>query len=75
MVGIESAGTLQRGRLHYLPVIAGKLEFAEEVRKAILSEKPQVVAVELPATLESSYLRAVQRLPEVSVIIYDGPGQ
>ncbi len=75
MLGIEKAGALQRGRLHYLPVIAGELEFAEEVRKAILVERPQVVAVELPATLESSYLRAVQRLPEVSVILFDEPGQ
>jgi len=46
------------------------MEFAEEVRKAILTERPQVVAVELPATLESSFLRAVERLPELSVILY-----
>jgi hypothetical protein len=46
------------------------MEFAEEVRKAILAERPQVVAVELPATLESSFLRAVERLPELSVILY-----
>ena len=63
-------GSLKRGRLHYLPVVPGRMEFAEEVRKTILTERPQVVAVELPATLESSFLRAVERLPELSVILY-----
>jgi hypothetical protein len=51
------------------------MEFAEETRKAILSKRPQVVAVELPATLEAVFLRAVQRLPELSVILYSEPKQ
>ena len=63
-------GNLKRGRLHYVPVVSGRMEFAEEVRKTILTERPQVVAVELPATLESSFLRAVERLPELSIILY-----
>jgi hypothetical protein len=46
------------------------MEFAEEVRRTILRERPQVVAVELPSTLEASFLSAVQRLPELSVILY-----
>ena len=70
MLHDEDAGNLRQGRLHYLPVVPGKMEFAEEVRKLILKERPQVVAVELPATLEWAYLRAVQRLPELSIIIY-----
>jgi hypothetical protein len=75
MYGAEDAGGLRRGPYHYFPVVPGKLEFAEEVRRAILLERPQVVAVELPVTLESSYLRAVQRLPELSVLLYDEPKQ
>jgi hypothetical protein len=63
-------GSLVRGRIRYLPVAPGRLEFAIEVRKAILSERPQVVAVELPATLEAAYLKAVARLPEITVIVY-----
>ncbi len=46
------------------------MEFAEEVRKTILKERPQVVAVELPATLEWAFLRAIERLPELSIITY-----
>ena len=41
-----------------------------EVRRATLRAKPQVVAVELPTTLRDAYLRAVERLPEMSVILY-----
>ena len=70
MLTSNDPGNLKRGRLHYVPVVSGRMEFAEEVRKTILIERPQVVAVELPATLESSFLRAVERLPELSVILY-----
>jgi hypothetical protein len=62
--------SLERGRFHYLPVAPGRLEFAIEVRRAILRDRPQVIALELPATLAAAYLRAVERLPEISVILY-----
>jgi hypothetical protein len=65
--GVES---LERGRFTYFPVVPGRLEFAIEVRRAILRNRPQVVALELPTTLESAYLSAVERLPEISVILY-----
>lgn len=67
---VPEAGSLLRGRFHYFPVVPGRLEFAIEVRRAILRERPQVVAVELPTTLRQAYLRAVARLPEISVIFY-----
>jgi hypothetical protein len=67
---LPDAASLRRGRFTYLPVVPGRLEFAMEVRQAILRDKPQVVAVELPATLQHQYLRAVARLPEISVIFY-----
>ena len=38
--------------------------------QAILRERPQVVALELPATLQPAWMRAVARLPEMSVIFY-----
>ncbi len=68
--------SLQRGRFTYFPVAPGRLEFAVEVRRALLRERPDVVAVELPVTLQSTWLRAVRRLPEISVILYpdDTPG-
>ncbi len=67
---LPDAGSLQRGRFQYFPVAPGRLEFAIEVRRAILRDRPQVIAVELPVTLEPAWLRAVARLPEISLIFY-----
>ena len=64
------AGSLTRGRFTYFPVVPGRLEFAVEVREAILRLRPEVIAVELPVTLKSSWMRAVARLPEISVVFY-----
>jgi hypothetical protein len=65
------SGSLERGRFGYLPVVPGRMEFALEVRRRILAERPAVVAVELPATLEEVYLEAIRRLPQISVIFYN----
>lgn len=63
------AGTLQRGRITYLPVVPGRIEFAWRVRRFIMLNRPQVVAVELPTSLERLYERAVDRLPQMSVLV------
>lgn len=67
---IPDAGSLKRGRFTYFPVAPGRLEFAIEARQAILRDRPEVVAVELPATLQPAWTRAVSRLPEMSLIFY-----
>jgi hypothetical protein len=61
---------LKRGRFSYFPVAPGRMEFAIEVRQAILRLKPQVVALELPVTLQLPWIRAVERLPEMSLLFY-----
>ena len=48
---LPDPGSLKRGRFTYFPVAPGRLEFAIEVRQAILRDRPQVVALELPASL------------------------
>ena len=65
--GLDS---LRRGNITYLPVVPGRLEFAIEVRRAILLQRPDVVAVELPSSLQKHYTAAVERLPEISVLVY-----
>jgi hypothetical protein len=67
--------SLRRGRFTYFPVVPGRLEFAIEVRQAILRQRPQVVALELPMPLETAWMRAVQRLPQMSVILYPEEGE
>src|SRR6202035_2745133 len=69
----EDSGSLRRGNYTYFPVIAGRLEFSIELRRAILRDKPGLVAVELPGSLEDSYLQALARMPEMSVILYPDP--
>lgn len=63
------------GNLRYLPVLPGRLEFAAAIRHALLREQPKVVAVELPISLEKIYRRAIRRLPEISVIFYEGAAE
>ncbi len=69
----EDAASLRRGNFTYFPVIPGRLEFSIELRRAILRERPRLVAVELPGSLEDTYLQALARLPEMSVILYPDP--
>jgi hypothetical protein len=69
----EDPASLRRGNFTYFPVIPGRLEFSIELRRAILREKPRLVAVELPGSLEDTYLQALARLPEMSVILYPDP--
>ncbi len=56
--------------IHALPILHGRIEFTDLVRSAIRRVKPDVIAIELPPTLEAAFKRAVSRLPQVSVISY-----
>src|ERR1051326_1093204 len=69
----DDAGSLRRGNFTYFPVMPGRMEFSIELRKAILRDKPRIVAVELPGSLEDVYLQALARLPEMSVLVYPDP--
>lgn len=63
-------GSLRRGQFTYFPVVPGRLEFSVELRRYLLEHRPRIVAVELPELLRSAYLRAIDRLPEISVILH-----
>ena len=68
-VSESQAGSLERGRYRYFPVVPGRVEFAIALRKLLLEQRPQVVALELPDFLARAYRDAVRRLPEISVIL------
>lgn len=61
---------IRRDRLLLFPVVHYRMEFAWAVRRAILERRPATVAVDLPRTLEEAFLRAVDRLPRLSVLMY-----
>lgn len=54
----------------FAPVLHYRLEFADAVRTLIERWRPEAIAVELPPTLEPQVRRAVARLPQLSVVVY-----
>lgn len=60
----------QFGPVHALPILHYRMEFAQLVRMAFARVRPDAVAVELPATLEAPFVRALRRLPQISVLSY-----
>src|SRR4029078_4560277 len=59
---LPDPGSLTRGRFTYFPVVPSRVEFGVEVREAILRDRPEVIALELPVTLEADWIRDAQRL-------------
>ncbi|HWI40016.1 MAG TPA: hypothetical protein VNX25_00845, partial [Verrucomicrobiae bacterium] len=62
------------GGLHILPVLHYRLEFAHLAREGVERVRPDCIALELPATLQDPFLRALRRLPQASVIGYPTRG-
>ncbi|MDD2899933.1 MAG: hypothetical protein PHI31_14615 [Desulfuromonadaceae bacterium] len=60
----------QFGPIHALPVLHYRMEFAQLVKMAVTRVRPDAVAIELPPTLEGTFLRALRRLPQISAIRY-----
>jgi hypothetical protein len=60
-----------RDGVHILPVLHERLEFADLVRWAFERLRPEAVAVEIPSSLERVWRRAVDRLPWISVVLYE----
>ena len=55
--------------LRLMPVVHERVDLATIVRSALSAVEPAAVAVELPTTLREVVLRAVARLPRISVVI------
>ena len=60
-----------REGVHILPVLHERIEFADWVRLAMAELRPDAVAVEIPSSLGSHWLRGVARLPELTVLLYE----
>jgi hypothetical protein len=54
-----------------LPVLHQRLEFADCVRAAMRETRFDAVAVEVPSSLEATWLRAIERLPAISALLYE----
>lgn len=59
--------------LSLMPVCHYRLEYAEQVRHRFQTAPPDALALELPEHLTEAFLRAVKRLPEISILLYQAP--
>ncbi len=60
-----------RGGVHVLPVLHERIESADLVRQTMVDLRPDTVVLEIPSSLERHWLKAVDRLPEISVLLYE----
>lgn len=61
--------------IRLVPVVHERVDLAAVVRALLAEVKPAGVAVELPATLREVVDKAVDRLPEISVVVSEEPGE
>lgn len=57
--------------VHVLPVLHERLEFAHLARQALEQLRPDAVVVEVPSSLSRPWIRGIQRLPAISVLLFD----
>ena len=56
-------------RIRVMPIIHGSGDFAIQVREELLSRPYDCVAVPLPPSFQDEVEAAVERLPDVSVVV------
>ncbi|MFH1091237.1 MAG: hypothetical protein V1742_06675 [Pseudomonadota bacterium] len=61
---------IQEGPVIFVPVLHGLFEFGVAVRRLFQHLKPEAVAVEFPATIQKAVERGLDRLPHLSVVLY-----
>jgi len=59
------------GGVFVVPVLHERLESADAVRRACAALAPDAIAVEVPSTLSGVFARAIDRLPAISVLLYE----
>ena len=64
---------LTHGNIRFVPCMHRRVTFAEHVRHEALAWRPDVIAVELPATLAEWIVRGVLRLPQISAVCWEEP--
>jgi hypothetical protein len=61
--------------IHILPVLHERVDLAPVVRRTVERLQPKAVAVELPTTLADAASRAVARLPKITLVVSEEPGE
>lgn len=66
----DAAVEVARG-IFVVPALHERLESAGAVGRALAAVAPEAVAVEVPSSLKRVFLQAVDRLPAISVLMYE----
>ena len=56
-------------RIDLLPILHGSGDIAQEVRETLITKRYDCLAVPLPPSVEDCVEQAVDRLPEISLIV------
>jgi hypothetical protein len=72
--GSEDVALDLGGGIFVVPVLHERLESADTVRRALALLSPDGVAVEVPSSLAHVWARAIDRLPSISVLLYETAG-
>lgn len=59
--------------IRFVPIVHQRVTFAERVRTAAMAWQPDVIAVELPASIKKPVLEGVARLPRISAVAWREP--
>lgn len=70
-MAVSDAFWLSHEDLHVLPVLHDRMECAAAVREAVAVLAPRAIVVEIPSSLERTWLQAVARLPALSFIVFE----
>ena len=62
---------IRRGHVIFAPVAHGRLEFGSAVHRLFHALRPDAVAVEFPSTIQAVVERGLDRLPYLSVVLYE----
>lgn len=58
--------------IRLMPVVHSRVDVAAVVRAVLERLQPDMIAVELPASLKAPIIQAVRRLPEITVVLAEG---
>lgn len=68
------SGIFIKNNIYFAPILHGRLEFGAVLPLLIEKIRPDVLALELPPQVKQPYLRAVSRLPFISVLCVESDG-
>jgi len=70
-VALEQLIPIEVDGIFVLPVLHERVEYADYVRLTVAELAPDAIAVEIPSSLETTWLRGIDRLPQISGLLYE----